>query len=69
MYCCLFFSRNMAKDWIRGSRRGVKGSRRYQIYIYYFNGHGLDAITTKRVQVELLDHVKIVEGAISFLKQ
>lgn len=56
----------MAKGWIRGSRRGKRVAQ-VPKYTYYFNGHYLDAITTTRVQVELLGHMKIVEGAISFL--
>lgn len=47
----------------------ARGKRVAQVpkYTFYFNGHYLDAITTTRVQVELLGHMKIVEGAISFL--
>lgn len=56
----------MAKGWIRGSRRGKRVAQ-VPKYTYYFNGHYLDAITTTRVQVELLGHLKIVEDAISFL--
>lgn len=44
-----YFFRNMAKGWLRGSRRGVKGSQGTKHIYYYSNGHDLDAITTSRV--------------------
>lgn len=60
-----FLKRRQRLD--KGFWARVKGRACTKYLCILLNGHDMNTITMPRVQVEVLDHMRIVEGAINFL--
>lgn len=60
-----FLKRRQRLD--KGFWARVKGRAGTKYLCILLNGHDMNTITMPRLQVEVLDHMRIVEGAINFL--